>query len=130
MYSSTFPSNSALDGAGWSTPRPGRFNQVEDVVPVLQEAGFAQGQSGGVRKISPPLTGIRSHECLSRSESLYRLSYRGTLRQTSREPNCSRQANSVRVGQDNAFFPRKQLFLPRSSQPDQSTPRSYTISEP
>jgi hypothetical protein len=25
MYSSTLPSTSALDGGGWSTPRPGRF---------------------------------------------------------------------------------------------------------
>ena len=29
MYSSTLPSTSALDGDGWSTPRPGRFNPRE-----------------------------------------------------------------------------------------------------
>jgi hypothetical protein len=29
MYSSTLPSTSALDGGGWSTPRPGRFTPRE-----------------------------------------------------------------------------------------------------
>ena len=29
MYSSTLPSTSALDGGGWSTPRPGRFTPQE-----------------------------------------------------------------------------------------------------
>ena len=29
MYSSTLPSTSALDGGGWSAPRPGRFTPRE-----------------------------------------------------------------------------------------------------
>ena len=29
MYSSTLPSTSALDGGGWSTPRPGRLTPLE-----------------------------------------------------------------------------------------------------
>ena len=29
MYSSTLPSTPALDGGGWSTPRPGRFSPRE-----------------------------------------------------------------------------------------------------
>ena len=33
MYSFTLPSISALDGGGWSTPRPGRFTPGKD--PVL-----------------------------------------------------------------------------------------------
>ena len=38
---------------GWSTPRPGRFTPGKDPVPILQEAGWPQGRSGQVRKISP-----------------------------------------------------------------------------
>jgi hypothetical protein len=30
---------SALDGGGWSTPRPGRFIPGNDPVPIVQEAG-------------------------------------------------------------------------------------------
>ena len=35
MYSSTLPSTSALDGGGWSTPRPGRFTPGNDPVPTV-----------------------------------------------------------------------------------------------
>ena len=35
MYSSTFPSTLALDGGGWSTPRPGRFTPGNDPVPLV-----------------------------------------------------------------------------------------------
>ena len=35
MYSSTLPSTSALDGGGWSTPRPGRFNPGKDPVSIV-----------------------------------------------------------------------------------------------
>ena len=51
MCSSTLPSTSALDGGGWSTPRPGRFTPGKDPVPIV---GGPQGRSGRVRKISPP----------------------------------------------------------------------------
>jgi len=51
MYSSTLSLTSALEGIGWSTPRPGRFTQGKDPVPI---AGGLQGRSGQVRKISPP----------------------------------------------------------------------------
>jgi hypothetical protein len=40
---------SALDVGGWSTPRPGTVR-----VPIVDEAGWAQGRSGRVRKISSP----------------------------------------------------------------------------
>ena len=35
MYISTLPSTSALDGGGWSTPRPGRFTRGKDPVPIV-----------------------------------------------------------------------------------------------
>ena len=73
-YSCTLSLTSALVGGGWSTPRPGRFTPAKDPVPIL--LGGPQGQSGRVRKISPP-TGIRFPDRPSRSESLYRLSSRG-----------------------------------------------------
>ena len=35
IYSSTLPSTSALDGGGWSTPRPGRFIPWKEPVPIV-----------------------------------------------------------------------------------------------
>jgi hypothetical protein len=58
---------------GWVVkPRPGRFTPGKDPV------GRPQGRYGQVRKISPP-TGIRSPDRPARSQSLYRLSYPGSL---------------------------------------------------
>ena len=47
-------------------------SQERDPVPNVQEAGWDQGQSGGVRKIPYP-TGIRSPERTYRGDSLYRI---------------------------------------------------------
>jgi hypothetical protein len=38
-----FTSTSALDGGGWSTPRPGRFTPGKDPLRIVQEAGLAPG---------------------------------------------------------------------------------------
>ena len=76
MYSCTLPSPSALDGGGWSTPRPGRLTPGKNRYPLYRRLGGPQGRSVRVRKISPP-TGIRSSDLPARSESLYRLSYPG-----------------------------------------------------
>jgi len=74
-YSSTLSLILALDGAGWSTPRPGRFTPGKEAhYPSYRRLGGSQGRYGRVRKISPP-TLIRSPELPARSESLYRLSY-------------------------------------------------------
>ena len=54
MYSSTLPSTSALDGGGWSTPRPGRFTPGKERYPPYGKLGGPQGRSEQVRKISPP----------------------------------------------------------------------------
>ena len=35
MYISTLPSTSALDGGGWSAPRPCRFTPGKDPVPIV-----------------------------------------------------------------------------------------------
>jgi hypothetical protein len=46
---------SALEGGGWSAPRPGRFTPGKDPVPIVHEAGWTPGLGPGrVRKISPP----------------------------------------------------------------------------
>ena len=56
MYSSTLPSTSALDGGGWSTPRPGRFTPGKETrYPFYGRLSRRQVRSGRVRKISPPL---------------------------------------------------------------------------
>ena len=66
----------ALDGGGWSAPRPGRFTPGKDQVPIVQEAGWAPRTVWtGAENLAP--TGIRSPDRPARSESLYRLSYPG-----------------------------------------------------
>ena len=61
---------------GWSAPRPGRFTPWKDPVPIVQEVGLTPGQVWtGAENLAP--TGIRSQDRPARSESLYRLSYRG-----------------------------------------------------
>jgi hypothetical protein len=54
-YNSTLSLTSALDGGGWSTPRPGRFTlEKETRYPLYRRLGGPQGRSGRVRKTSPP----------------------------------------------------------------------------
>jgi len=43
MYGSTLSLTSALDGGGCSTSGPGRFNLDKDLVPIVQETGWARG---------------------------------------------------------------------------------------
>ena len=67
----------ALDGDGWSTPRPGRFTpQERDPVPIVQETGRAPGPVWTAAKNFAP-TGIPAPGRPARSKSLYRLHYRG-----------------------------------------------------
>ena len=74
MYSSALPSTSAIDGGGWSTPRPGRFTPGKDPVPIVNEAVWATGPVWrGAENLAP--TGIRSPDRPARSKSLYRLRY-------------------------------------------------------
>ena len=54
MYSCTLPSTSALDGSGWSTPRPGRFTSGKEARYALYwRLGGPQGRYERVQKISP-----------------------------------------------------------------------------
>ena len=86
-YSSILSLISALDGEGWSTPRPGRFTPgKESRYPLYRRLGGPQDQSGRFRKISPS-TGIRSPDRPTRSESLYRLSYPGPYASNAYELN-------------------------------------------
>ena len=67
----------ALEGGEGSGSRPGRsLLPGKTRYPLYRRLGGPQGWSGQVRKISPP-TGIRSPDRPSRTQSLYRLSYRG-----------------------------------------------------
>ena len=55
---------------------PAAFTTGKDPVPIVQEAGWAPGPVWmGAEYLAP--TGIRSPDRPARSESLYRLSYRG-----------------------------------------------------
>jgi hypothetical protein len=55
MYSCTLSLTSALDGGGWSTPRPGRFTPGKEACyPLHRRLGGPQSRSVRLRKISPP----------------------------------------------------------------------------
>ena len=68
---------SALDGGGGGQRHaPAAFTPGKDPVPIVQEAGLAPGPVWiGAENLA--LTGIRSPDRPARSESLYRVSYRG-----------------------------------------------------
>ena len=73
-YSSILSLTSALDGDGWSTPRPGRFTPGRNPVPIVQEAGWVPGPVWtGAENLAS--NGIRSPDRPARSESPYRLRY-------------------------------------------------------
>jgi len=62
----------ALEGGEGSASRPGRsLPPGKTRYPLYRRLGGPQGQSGQVRKISPP-TGIRSPDHPACSQSLYR----------------------------------------------------------
>jgi hypothetical protein len=71
--------SSALEGGGWSASRPGRFTPRKDPLPIIQEAGWAQGPVWTCAK-NRTHTGIRSPDRPASSQSLYRLSYRARLK--------------------------------------------------
>ena len=70
MYSSTLSLTSALDGGGCVlTPRLGRFTPSKDLLPIVQEAGWASEPVWtGPENLAS--TGIRSPGRPARSESL------------------------------------------------------------
>ena len=71
-YSSTISLTPALDGGGWSTPRPGRFTPGKDPAPIVLEAGWATGPFRmGAENLTH--TRIRPPDRTARSESLFRL---------------------------------------------------------
>jgi hypothetical protein len=65
---------SALEGGGWSAPRPGRFTPRKDPVPIVQETGWAPGLVWMCAKNCTP-NGIRSLDRPAHSQTLCRLSY-------------------------------------------------------
>ena len=89
MYSSTLSLTSALDGGGWLTPRPGRFNPGKEIrYPLFRRLGGPQGRSGRVREISS-LPEFDPRIVQPVAQSLYRLSYSGS--HTSESTNVQEQ---------------------------------------
>ena len=78
LYSSTLSLTSPLDWVGGERHAPAASLPRRTQYPLYRRLGRSQSRSGRVRKISPP-TGIRSPDRPVRSESLYRLSYAGSL---------------------------------------------------
>jgi hypothetical protein len=77
MYSSTLSLTLALDGGGWLPTRPGRFTPENFTrYPFYKRVrGFQVTVWKGAQNFAP--NGIRSPDPSARSDSLYRLSYRG-----------------------------------------------------
>jgi hypothetical protein len=67
-----------LEGSGWSITRPGHFAPGKHPVPIVQEAVWVPGPVWTCAK-NLALTGIRSPDRPARSQSLYRLSYPGSV---------------------------------------------------
>jgi hypothetical protein len=67
----------------WSPPRPGRFAPRKRPVPFVQEAGWAPGPVWTCAKNLTPAV-IRSPDRPSRSQYLYRLSYPGPNKMSTR----------------------------------------------
>ena len=64
-------------GVGGQRHTPAALPPGKDPVPIVQEAGWAPGPVWtGAENLAPP-TGIRFPDRPARSESLYRLSFRG-----------------------------------------------------
>ena len=61
----------ALERGEGLASRHARFTPGKDPVPIVQEAGWAPGRSGQVRKMSPQ-PGFDSPDRPARSQSLYR----------------------------------------------------------
>jgi hypothetical protein len=77
-YSCTFSLTFALDGGGWSTPRPDCFAPVKETRYTFHRSGWASGKFWtGVENLA--FIGIRSPERPTRGESLYRARYPGPL---------------------------------------------------
>ena len=76
MYSCTLSLTLALDGVGGQRHPPAALTPGKTRYPLYKEAGWAPGPVWtGAENLAP--TGIRSPDRPARSESLYRLSYRG-----------------------------------------------------
>jgi len=77
MHNYTLVLNSALDGGGWSMPRPHCLNPGKDQLPIVQEGGWVGPGPArtGAENLAP--TGILSPDQPARSELLYRLRYPG-----------------------------------------------------
>ena len=76
-HNSTLSLTSALDGSGWSTPRPGPFTSEKDTQYLfyMRLDGSPGSVLTGAENIVP--TGIRSPDRPARSKSLFRLRYPG-----------------------------------------------------
>jgi hypothetical protein len=73
---------------GWSAQRPGRLTPGNNTVPIVQDAGWTPGSVWtGIENLAP--TGIRSPDRPARSESLYRLSYRGPRNYSNKQVNIN-----------------------------------------
>ena len=66
---STLSLTLALDGGGWSTPRPGRLTPEKDPVPIVYEAGMAPvpvwtgAENLAHTEIRSPDRSARSEQC-------------------------------------------------------------------
>jgi hypothetical protein len=77
-YSCTLSLTSVLDGVGGQRHASAALPRDKTRYPFSWRLGGPPNRSARARIISPS-TGIRSKDCIQRSESLYRLSYRGPL---------------------------------------------------
>jgi hypothetical protein len=73
-YTSTLSLTSALDGCGWSKPRPGRFTPAKAPIPIVEQAWWTPRL---VWMVAENFVPHRKSIPGPSSESQYRLSYPG-----------------------------------------------------
>ena len=69
-YSCTLSLTSALDGGGWTSPRPGPFTPGSDPVPIVQQGGWAPRPVWTAAQNLAP-SSFRTPDLQTHNESLY-----------------------------------------------------------
>ena len=88
-------------GVGGQRHAPAALHPGKTRYPLYRRRGGPQGRSVRVRKIFPP-TGFRSPDRPARSESLYRLSYPGSLMIRHRQLFAVTRLKAGRIGISNS----------------------------
>jgi hypothetical protein len=111
MFSYFLSLTSVLDGSKWSTPGSGRFTPGKDLVPIVQEPGWAPEPVWRGKDILNS-TGIRSPDRQAGCESPYWPSYPNSLLPNLRMPEvCTYNMDCTRTAITFAISNKTQICI-------------------